>query len=111
MSRLFVAIMLSDELRKTVTQSLHEMKKAGIKGNYAPTGNLHLTLAFIGEYPSADAVMDALASVTFTPFELRLDGVGRFGDLWWAGLRESAALTAVVRRCSGSRIAPSRSSS
>ena len=42
--------------------------------------------------------MDAVSGVTFTPFELRLDGIGRFDDLWWAGLRENAALAAVVRR-------------
>ena len=56
MSRLFVAIQLSDEIKKAVTASLHEMKKQGIGGNYVPTGNLHLTLAFIGETKETEAV-------------------------------------------------------
>ena len=89
MSRLFVAITLSDEIRKTVNQTLHEMKQCGIKGNYSPTANLHLTLAFIGEYPNAEPVLDALSSVTFRPFELSLEGMGRFGDLWWAGIQDA----------------------
>ena len=96
--RLFIAIRLSPAMKAALTKAQCAMYDRSVRGNYTPEENLHLTLAFIGEYPSADAAMDALANVTFTPFELRLDGVGRFGDLWWAGLRESAALTAVVRR-------------
>ena len=34
----------------------------------------------------------------FTPFTLSLDGVGCFGDLWWAGVQESAPLAALARR-------------
>ena len=98
MMRLFIAVRLSPEMKTALTKAQRAMYDRGVRGNFTPEENLHLTLAFIGEYPSADAVMDALSGVTFTPFELALDGVGRFGDLWWAGLRESAALTAVVRR-------------
>ena len=96
--RLFIAINLSPEMKNALTTAQRAMYHRGVRGNFTPEENLHLTLAFIGEYPSADAVMDALSSVTFTPFDLALDGVGRFGELWWAGLRESTALTAVVRR-------------
>lgn len=96
--RLFIAINLSPEMQNALTDAQRAMYHRGVRGNFTPEENLHLTLAFIGEYPDADAVMDALSSVTFTPFDLALDGVGRFGELWWAGLRESAALTAVVRR-------------
>ena len=98
MMRLFIAVNLSPEMKAALTEAQRAMYDRGVRGNFTPEENLHLTLAFIGEYPSEDDVMDALSNVTFTPFELALDGVGRFGDLWWAGLRESAALTAVVRR-------------
>ena len=96
--RLFLAINLSPEMKTALTKAQRTMYDRGVRGNFTPEENLHLTLAFIGEYPDAETVMDALSRVTFTPFDLQLDGVGRFGDLWWAGLRESAALTAVVRR-------------
>ena len=43
-------------------------------------------------------MLDALSAVSFRPFELRLEGMGRFGDLWWAGMRDSVPLAAVVRR-------------
>ena len=98
MMRLFLAVNLSPEMKTALTKAQRTMYDRGVRGNFTPEENLHLTLAFIGEYPDADTGMDALSGVTFTPFELTLDGVGRFGDLWWAGLRDSAALTAVVRR-------------
>ena len=96
--RLFIAINLSPEMKSALKDAQRAMDRRGVRGNFTTEENLHLTLAFIGEYPSAETVMDVLSGVTFTPFDLQLDGVGRFGDLWWAGLRESAALTAVVRR-------------
>ena len=42
--RLFIAIQLSDEMKKTVTGTMHELKKAGVKGSYVPLQNLHVTL-------------------------------------------------------------------
>lgn len=59
---------------------------------------MHLTLAFIGEYPDPETVLEALESVDFASFSLELEGIGSFGDLWWAGLRDSPALSAVARR-------------
>lgn len=53
------------------------------------------SLAFIGDYPEPERVLDALSSVSFFPIPITLEGIGAFGDLWWAGLREAPALTAV----------------
>ena len=96
--RLFIAINLSDAMKDSLISMLNALYDRGVRGNYTPEENLHLTLAFIGEYPDAQPVLDALSAVTFRPFELSLEGMGRFGDLWWAGMRESAPLDAVVRR-------------
>ena len=96
--RLFIAIRLSDAIRDSLIQTQNALYDRGVRGNYTSEENLHLTLAFIGEYPDAQPVLDALSSVSFRPFELSLEGTGRFDDLWWAGMRESAPLTAVVRR-------------
>lgn len=96
--RLFVAIRLSEELKTALRQAQREMEARGIRGKFSPEENLHLTLAFIGDYPEAGPVLDALRTVRFRPFALSLDGIGCFGDLWWAGIRDSAALTAVSRR-------------
>ena len=96
--RLFIAIRLSDSIQDSLIQMQNALYDQGVRGNYTPEENLHLTVAFIGEYPDAQPVLDALSSVSFRPFELSLEGMGRFGDLWWAGMSDSAPLTAVVRR-------------
>ena len=79
--RLFVAIALSDEMKASATGTMHALKKAGIKGNYSPTANLHLTLAFIGEAESAAPVKEALQTVSYKPFRLSFSEMGTFGDI------------------------------
>ena len=96
--RLFIAISLSSEIRDALRKVQDEMFDRGVRGNFTSEANMHLTLAFIGDYPDPEPVLDALAEVEFTPFEISLDGIGSFGDLWWAGVKESAPLEAVVRR-------------
>ena len=96
--RLFIAVSLSEDVKDALITAQNEMYDGGVRGNFTSEENLHLTLAFIGDYPDAEAVLSALSGVSFTPFAIALDGVGCFGDLWWAGVKASPALTAVVRR-------------
>ena len=95
--RLFIAVMLDDGIRRAVTDLQDGFRRSRITGNYTSTENLHLTLAFIGEYGDPDRVMDALEEVSFSPFRITLDRIGNFGDLWWAGFRESPELEKLVR--------------
>ena len=85
-------------MKNTLISAQNTMYDRGIRGNFTSEENMHLTLAFIGEYPDADLVLDALSTVSFTPFDITLEGIGCFGDLWWAGLKESVPLMSVVRR-------------
>jgi len=62
------------------------MQSQGVQGNFTREENLHLTLAFIGEYPDPEDVLDVMEQIEFEPFDIRLDGVGSFGSLWWAGI-------------------------
>ena len=96
--RLFIAINLSDAMKDALESAQDQMYDNGVRGNFTPRENMHLTLAFIGEYPDKDRVMDALATVSFSGFPLSLKGMGSFRDLWWAGMDESAPLTAIARR-------------
>ena len=95
--RLFVAVLLSDEMKKTITGTMHGMKKTGIKGSYAPIQNLHLTLAFIGETRESEKIKEALKTVKYKPFRLSLSEMGTFGDLLWIGMKGKQGLTGVVR--------------
>ena len=96
--RLFIAINLSQEIKETLIDLQNDWYDLGVRGNYSSEENLHLTLAFIGEYPDPMPVMDALQNATFAPIPLQLEGVGAFGDLWWAGVTHSSALEAVAKR-------------
>lgn len=96
--RLFIAIQLSGKMKEALLDMQGQLRRLGVRGNYTPPENLHLTLAFIGEYPGPDSIADVLETIDFRPFELRLKGLGSFPQLWWAGLEDSEALSALVRQ-------------
>ena len=90
--RLFLAFALSDAVRGALEEVQAAFRRAGVRGSYTPPENLHLTLAFIGEYPDPEPVMDALQNVHFRPVRLTLDRLGAFDSVWWAGLKENGEL-------------------
>ena len=96
--RLFIAIELNQELRNTLKKIQQQLKAAGVRGNFTNQENLHVTLAFLGDYPDPDYVLDCMASVPFESFRITLDGFGQFGDLWWIGLEQNDALNKYVKR-------------
>ena len=96
--RLFIAIRFDDEILDALMRFQGDLKKQGVTGRFTPRENLHLTLAFIGVYHDPDAVLEAMEQVKFRPMEIRLDGVGWFGDLFWVGLKEDSQLTDYVKR-------------
>ena len=95
--RLFIAIQLSDEMKKTVTGTMHELKKAGVKGGYVPLQNLHVTLAFIGETSDAAAVKTAMQSIDFKPFRMAFTDMGTFDNLLWIGIKGNQGLNKLAR--------------
>lgn len=96
--RLFIAIQFDEKMINALTDFQEELKSMGVKGNYTKRENLHITLAFIGDYGNPDDVLDAMEQVDFRPVEISLDGVGSFGDLFWAGLTDNPRLAAYVKR-------------
>lgn len=96
--RLFVAVLVSDEIREALTTIQDKLLRQGVKGNFTREENLHMTLAFIGEYPDPSDVEEILASIPMEPFPMRLKGFGMFGDVWWIGIEECPQLEQYVRR-------------
>lgn len=96
--RLFIAIPLSNTAVDAIRQIQNSFRTAGVRGNYTSPENLHLTLAFIGEFGDPDLVLDAMETVEFEPFSLMMERLGRFDDLWWAGFADSPELNALVKR-------------
>ena len=96
--RLFIAIQFDDEILDELREFQEDLKAKGVKGRYTVMENLHLTLAFIGDYGNPDDVLDAMEQADFRPLEITLDGVGNFGDLFWVGLADNPPLAAFVKR-------------
>lgn len=85
--RLFIAIQFSPEVKELLTDIQKELREHGVTGNFTDCANLHLTLAFIGEYNRPDKIMKALSGINFAPFTLTAGGnIGSFGDLLWVGI-------------------------
>lgn len=95
--RLFIAIQFDDAILDALTDLQDDLRAYGIRGYYTKRENLHMTLAFIGEYGNSDAVLDAMDEVAFTPFDIRLSGVGVFHQLFWAGIEENVELSDYVK--------------
>ena len=95
--RLFIAINFNEEIRNALMDIQDAMMHMGIRGNYTKSENLHLTLAFIGDYPDQFQVKEVIDSISFEPFEITLDGVGSFGKLWWAGIQQSEQLRQLAK--------------
>ena len=96
--RLFVAIQLSDGIKAVLSAVQTYLRDHGVRGNYTKLENLHLTLAFIGEYSDPDFVLEVIRSVPFTPFPMRIKGFGSFGDLYWCGIGTNDNLLSYVKR-------------
>ena len=96
--RLFLAISIEGAMQDSLLKLQHHWRYIGVRGHFVPAENMHLTLAFIGEYGNPDVVMDAISSVSFTPFTIQLDGAGIFHDTLWTGISPNESLSACVRQ-------------
>ncbi|HJC47818.1 MAG TPA: RNA 2',3'-cyclic phosphodiesterase [Candidatus Lachnoclostridium pullistercoris] len=95
--RLFVAIDLSDEMKKELVGCMHDLKRQGVEGNFVPAKNLHMTLAFIGEYGDPGRVKEAMGKVPMPEFRLSLAEKGNFGDILWVGVKGNQKLKTYVK--------------
>lgn len=96
--RLFIAIQFDESMLDSLVQFQSGLRAQRVTGNFTVRENLHLTLAFIGDFNDPEAVLEAMEQSAFRPMDLRLEGVGTFGDLFWVGLAENKALHAYVKR-------------
>ena len=97
--RLFVAVEPSPGFRAALTDVKEKLQEAGVTGKYREDAGLHLTLAFIGEWPDAAEVLEALPAVK-EPFSLALSRPGIFpgANVLWAGVEQSEELDRLASR-------------
>ena len=90
--RLFAAVRPEGLSREVLEQALGALRRQG-RGTFPHPADLHLTLAFLGQTERVDAARSALETLAGTgPISLTVEGVGQFGDTWWAGVRENPGL-------------------
>ena len=89
--RLFVGLRPSEPFRRVLSELQAQLQDAGIAAKYLEPSNLHLTLAFIGEWP--ENIAGILPSVE-QPFSITLSHIGLFREakVIWAGVEESEPL-------------------
>ena len=89
--RLFVALEPTPEFREALACLQERILEAGISARYYDASNLHMTLAFIGQWPE---------DVSGLPFSIELSHVGIFpeADVLWAGVKPSGALDALAEQ-------------
>ncbi len=95
--RLFAGLRPSDEFRSALSLLQDRLRAAGITGQFLDPSNLHMTLAFIGEWP--EEITEVLPAVE-DPFLLTLSHIGFFPEakVMWAGVEKSAALERLASR-------------
>jgi len=101
--RLFVAIELTNELRKAVDELLSELGKAAPKAKWVRAENLHVTLKFLGrtEPDKFEAIQKALGCLRSPePVALDFHGLGFFPNakrprVFWMGMTASSSLPAL----------------
>ena len=89
--RLFVGLEPTPDFRAALSEVQTQLRAAGVEGRYLSPLNLHMTLAFIGEWP--EDVTGALPDIT-EPFSITLSHLGVFtgAKVLWAGMNLSPEL-------------------
>ncbi len=104
--RLFYAVNFDDAVKQQLVNIQGVFRSQTERGNFTLCDNLHLTLVFIGEVAPerSGPLLQIAEAFQVTPFDLRLEGVGRFrrdgGDILWVGLAENKSLTAIYNELS-----------
>ncbi len=91
--RLFFALWPSDLTRKSIVETFSNFSQPA-KGNIIPSGNLHLTLHFVGQTTEEvkQCMHVAARTIDVNEFELKLDCLGCFprAKILWMGCNEQA---------------------
>ena len=101
--RLFSAIIPPDN----IVRMLSRLQKGVGGANWSDSDKLHITTGFYGEVePEYAEILDhELAQIRIPGFDLRLSGVGHYGNTeprsLWAGVEPSEPLTRLHKACRG----------
>jgi 2'-5' RNA ligase len=94
--RLFVAALFTPKILSELCEAIDRLRRTAVSGNFTHPGNLHMTLAFIGETMRVEDIARAMREARPQPFEITLSGCGMFrgsgGNIVWAGIADNRPL-------------------
>jgi 2'-5' RNA ligase len=98
MVRCFVAFDIDSEaVRKKLTEAQSLLVKTGADLKVVEPENIHMTMRFLGDVrlDSVEKIFEAMKKALFTPFDVKIHGVGAFPDVRyprvvWAGITQGA---------------------
>ena len=96
--RLFIAINFEEDMLDALGEIQDDLRMSGVKGSYTPRENLHMTLAFIGEYDDPEQIVEVMRKVPLRSFSIRLSGYRPFKDMMFAEFEENENLRDYVKR-------------
>lgn len=97
--RLFIAIKTSRTVNAALKSISSSLKLFG-NGVFCGEDTYHITLAFIGESDRVNDIKAVLDGVESEAFDISLDGIGHFGNTYYAGVSSSAQLYALQKSVS-----------
>ena len=95
--RIFIALQPAPVFRDALASLQDRLRAAGVAGRYLTPSNLHLTLAFIGNWPED---ITGLLPIVEQPFPVTLSRLGIFpkAKVLWAGVEPFEALNCLARQ-------------
>ena len=101
MYRLFIALDLPDSMKDQLVSLCYGIPNA----RWSKRDQFHLTLKFIGDVEGhiSEDIAQALSEIRFSPFEIRLSGLGHFPPkqdpkILWAGVEADEKLENLQRK-------------
>lgn len=99
--RLFIAIDINSDMKDELSYLGSIIKANSDRCSITHTDNMHLTLAFIGEYDDPEKITEALNGIDINKFSLTFSDLGYFDrkneKLIYAALEKNNSLTALQR--------------
>lgn len=96
--RLFISLNFDANTVESLCNLQSRLRDNGVEGNFTKPQNLHMTLAFIGEYGKPDDVLDVMEEVPFRYIPICFSDVYVHREMVLVSIAHNPGLESYVRR-------------
>ena len=96
--RLFISLNFDANTMESLCNLQSLLRDNGVEGNFTKPQNLHMTLAFIGEYGKPDDVLDVMEEVPFRYIPICFSDVYVHREMVLVSIAHNPGLESYVRR-------------